>query len=112
MNTLHRFTFAVCLTLPLTVLAQSINNDAPRPPELEVLEEGTPPTISNKGAAPNNATNQIENIELPDGTRETKVKAGPSTYYVVPGTDGNGDPVTRTQWKIKEFESAGSKPKD
>jgi hypothetical protein len=107
MNSLHRITLAVCLTLPLSALAQ--NNDAPRPPELEVLEEGPPPSITNTPSGESATGNRIEEQRRADGTTEVKVHAGPSTYYVKPGKDGTGEPVTRSQWKVKEFEAGGSK---
>ncbi len=112
MNSLHRITFTICLALPLSALAQSQDNQAPRPPELEVLEEGAPPTITNSPSGEEAPGNRIEEQRRPDGSTEVKVKSGPSTYYVKPGKDGTGEPVTRTQWKIKEFEAGGSKTKE
>lgn len=112
MNTLHRFTFAVCLALPLSALAQSQNNQAPRPPELEVLEEGPPTAISGQQSGEAATGNRIEEQRRADGTKEVKVHAGPSTYYVKPGVDGTGEPVTRAQWKITDFEAGGSKSKE
>jgi hypothetical protein len=111
MNSLHRITFAVCLATSLSAMAQT-EAPAPRPPQLEVLEEGPPPTISNTPSGEAASGNRIEEHRRPDGSTEVKVNAGPSTYYVKPGKDGTGEPVTRAQWKIKEFEAGGSKTKD
>lgn len=112
MNSLHRISFAVCMALPVFAMAQTAREQAPRPPELEVLEEGAPPTISNTPSGEEKPGNYIEEHRRPDGSTEVKVKSGPSTYYVKPGQNGTGEPVTRAQWKIKEFEAGGRKAKD
>lgn len=109
MNSLHRIALAVSLALPVCVMAQSANEQAPRPPQLEILEEGAPPTISNSPTDEAKTGNYIEEKRRADGTTEVKVKSGPSTYHVKQGRDGTGEPVSRAQWKIKEFEAGGRK---
>lgn len=108
MKTISKLAVVLSALLSLSGVVHAQNAIAPPPPQLEVLEEG--PTISNQPTeGETQPGNSIEERRKADGTTEIKVKSGPSTYYVKPTKDRNGDPAATTQWTIKEFNAGGGK---
>lgn len=91
---------------PLAVLAQQAA--APEPPRLEKLEEGEAPAITIPGRQ---SEQQIEERRDHGEVTSSKVRSGPSTYYVKPnkprGSALPGDAQSTAnqpaQWQIIEF---------
>ena len=91
---------------------------APPPPELEILEEGPPPSVTIKKPGEQSTTgNSVTERRDHGQTTEVKVQSGPSTYYLKPTQqvgaalpgDAQSGPPTPAQWVIKEFDWGGSK---
>jgi hypothetical protein len=117
MNIMRTLRFAArrldaLLLLPAVVLAplaaQAQQAAAPEPPRLEKLEEGEAPAITIPGRQ---NEQQIEERRDHGVVTSTKVKSGPSTYYVTPnkprGSALPGDAQSTAnqpaQWQIIEF---------
>jgi hypothetical protein len=83
-------------------------NDAP--PQMEKLEEGEPPAVTNPGREPRNSITETRDR---GAVTSIRVESGNSTYYIKPqssvGSALPGDaqsPTSRpAQWQILQFES-------
>jgi hypothetical protein len=98
------------------------NNDAPRPPELQQLEEGEAPavTIRKPGDDGTGSANSITQTRSQGKVNDVTVHSGGSTYHVkptptmgnsVPG-DAQSGPVQGAQFVVKEFNWGNKKQKD
>lgn len=106
MNTLQRLLMGMSVFLPAVAFAQDNTNSAPKPPEMEILEEGPPAVTATPQQQNNQNQSGITEQVRPDGSRDITVKSGPSTYKMKPQTDRNGDTSYAAQWTIKEFGGA------
>lgn len=98
----------------LPALAQQ-RADAPPPPRLEKLEEGTPPAVT---ITPPSEKATITEKRAPGGKRtEVKVKTGKSTYRVQPSDEpgnalqGDGQSIAAkpAQWEVMQFDLSGKR---
>lgn len=84
--------------------------DAPRPPQLQPLEEGEPPEVTIR---PPEQQRRITETRAPGGkVTEVKVSTGGSTYVLkandqagsaLPG-DGQANAMRAAQWEVLEFD--------
>lgn len=109
MNTLQKLLMGASVFLPALAFAQEKVDNSPKPPEMEILEEG-PPAVT---TAPKHQNDQdkdgITEKVRPDGTHDITVKSGPSTYQMKPQTDRYGKTTYGSQWTVKEFSGPDDK---
>jgi hypothetical protein len=103
-----------CITacaIPFPAGAQPApDNAAPPPPQLEKLEEGTPPAVTIR--KPEQRSTVTEKRAPGGKVTEIKVTSGKSTYYLKPndpaGSAAPGDTQGSTnrgaQWEVMEFD--------
>jgi hypothetical protein len=101
---------AAC-AVPFPACAQPApDNAAPPPPQLEKLEEGTPPAVTIR--KPEQRSTVTEKRAPGGKVTEIKVTNGKSTYYLKPndpvGSAAPGDTQSSTnrgaQWEVMEFD--------
>jgi hypothetical protein len=105
-------TAALLAGIPLYANAQQ---DAPRPPVLEKLEEGQPPEIK---IVPTPSQPVITQKREQGKVTEVEVQTGKSTYVVKaneqPGSihtgEGQSTAIRVPQWKVMEFDLGARKP--
>lgn len=106
MNTLQRLMMGMSVFLPALAFAQEKVDNAPKPPEMEILQEG-PPAVTTTPKQQNDQDKEgITEKVRPDGTHDITVKSGPSTYKMKPQTDRYGKTTYGAQWTVKEFGGA------
>lgn len=96
----------IITSVVLAMLALPALAAAPQPPQMEVLEEGPPPTLSKDPEdAPEDDRALRDMPQPPAQGRTTEVHTGGSTYKVKersPIADERA-PRSTTQWTLKEF---------
>lgn len=101
---------AFAISLPASAQPRA-GNDAPRPPQLEKLEEGEEPAVTIRRPEQERATTTEK--RAPGGkVTEVKVTTGGSTYYLKPNDpagsampgDAQSNSARAAQWEVKTFD--------
>lgn len=96
--------------LPLHAFAQSTDDVAPPPPQLEKLEEGEAPAVTIR--KPDQRSQTTEKRAPGGKVTEIKVTNGKSTYYLKPNDpagsaapgDAEGSTNRGAQWEVMQFD--------